>query len=243
MHSSQVPSSQQVQRKLLGIWKSPTFDSQACTEQPTDHAAWCPPLCMGSQMLMDCCLMCSVLLMLAGIKLLTYDSRFLLPWKQSELCETSQLPSLTVSIWQYRFSEQRLEPLHLTLRKDSLCASWARHPAVTWQQGDSFWCQLSLWGSQTSGREGLKLSWLRLGLVTASMMTSWPLWKSILSPQAGKVGHLCLIYPQALTQTNKVPAPGSSWKMDNTTQMLMSHKERQQKMWGRYRYLTLSFQI
>lgn len=91
-------------------------------------------------------------------------------------------------------------------------------------------CHLSQRGSQTSGREGLELSWWSLGLVTASMMTLWPLWKSVLSPWAGKVGHLWLIYPEALTQTSKVPAWGRLWKMDNTAQILMGHKGRQQKM-------------
>ena len=107
--------------------------------------------------------------------------------------------------------------------------SHASAGSLLWHAEDkgSFGCHLSQWGPQTSAREGLELSWWSLGLVTASMMTLWPLWKSVLSPGTGKVGHLWLIYPEALTQASKVPARGSLWKMDNTAQILIGHKGRQ----------------
>lgn len=192
--SSQVPSSQQVQRKLLGIWKS-TADSQACTEQPTDHAAWYPLTCMGSQMLTDCCWMCSVLLMLAGVKLLTRDSRFLLPWKQSELCEASQLPSLTVLIWQYRFQSRGLNlytpHCERTVSVHPEPASCSDHGS----KGTAFDVSFPCGAHRSQGEKG----WSSAGWALAYLQHQW--WpcglceKSVLSPQAGKVGHLCLIYP------------------------------------------------
>lgn len=126
-------------------------------------------------------------------------------------------------------------------RSPEPCAS-AGSPPWHDKEGSSFGCHFFQRGSQTSGREGLELSWRSLGLVTASMMTLWPLWKNLLSPQAGKVQHLWLLYPETLTQTSKVPAWGSLWKMNNTTQILMGHKGKRQKMWGSYWYLTLAFQ-